>query len=60
MQSSSGSWHIWTIVIIIFNPLPYIKVVEDGYEFQADRKLVTIFSAPNYAGDFDNAGEVYF
>lgn len=30
------------------------QVVEDGYEFQADRKLVTIFSAPNYCGEFDN------
>jgi serine/threonine-protein phosphatase PP1 catalytic subunit len=30
--------------------------VEDGYEFFADRQLVTIFSAPNYCGAFDNAG----
>ncbi|XP_010259515.1 PREDICTED: serine/threonine-protein phosphatase PP1 [Nelumbo nucifera] len=32
------------------------QVVEDGYEFFAKRKLVTIFSAPNYGGEFDNAG----
>lgn len=32
------------------------QVVEDGYEFQCDRQLVTVFSAPNYCGDFDNAG----
>jgi serine/threonine-protein phosphatase PP1 catalytic subunit len=32
------------------------QVVEDGYEFFANRALVTIFSAPNYCGDFDNAG----
>lgn len=32
------------------------QVVEDGYEFFADRQLVTIFSAPNYCGEFDNAG----
>ena len=32
------------------------QVVEDGYEFQAERGLVTIFSAPNYCGEFDNAG----
>lgn len=31
-------------------------MVEDGYEFFADRRLVTIFSAPNYCGEFDNAG----
>jgi len=32
------------------------QVVEDGYEFFAKRKLVTVFSAPNYCGEFDNAG----
>ncbi|KAF7081543.1 hypothetical protein CFC21_085476 [Triticum aestivum] len=32
------------------------QVVEDGYEFFADRQLVTIFSAPNYCGEFNNAG----
>jgi len=34
------------------------QVVEDGYEFFADRQLVTIFTAPNYCGEFDNAGAV--
>lgn len=34
------------------------QVVEDGYEFFAKRQLVTIFSAPNYCGEFDNAGAV--
>ncbi|KAF9604756.1 hypothetical protein IFM89_010258 [Coptis chinensis] len=32
------------------------QVVEDGYEFFAKRRFVTIFSAPNYGGEFDNAG----
>lgn len=32
------------------------QVVEDGYEFFAERQLVTIFSAPNYCGEFNNAG----
>ncbi|CAM9742064.1 unnamed protein product [Heterosigma akashiwo] len=34
------------------------QVVEDGYEFQASRRLVTLFSAPNYCGEFDNAGAI--
>lgn len=33
-------------------------VVEDGYEFWNERTLVTIFSAPNYCGEFDNFGAV--
>lgn len=32
------------------------QVVEDGYEFFSQRSLVTLFSAPNYCGEFDNAG----
>jgi serine/threonine-protein phosphatase PP1 catalytic subunit len=32
------------------------QVVEDGYEFFARRQLVTVFSAPNYCGEFDNCG----
>jgi hypothetical protein len=32
------------------------QVVEEGYEFFAKRQLVTIFSAPNYCGEFENAG----
>ena len=32
------------------------QVVEEGYEFFAQRKLVTVFSAPNYCGEFDNSG----
>uniref|UniRef100_A0A7S2WB60 Serine/threonine-protein phosphatase n=1 Tax=Rhizochromulina marina TaxID=1034831 RepID=A0A7S2WB60_9STRA len=34
------------------------QVVEDGYQFFANRALVTLFSAPNYCGQFDNAGAV--
>lgn len=37
-------------------PMSYLQVVEDGYEFFAKRQLVTLFSAPNYCGEFDNAG----
>ena len=34
------------------------QVVEEGYEFFADMKLVTVFSAPNYVGEFDNNGGI--
>ena len=30
------------------------QIMDDGYEFFADRKLITIFSAPCYTGEFDN------
>ncbi|KAH8299413.1 hypothetical protein KR044_001220, partial [Drosophila immigrans] len=36
------------------------QVVEDGYELFAKRQLVTIFSAPNYCGVFDNAGATMY
>ncbi|KAI6192142.1 Serine/threonine-protein phosphatase PP1-beta catalytic subunit [Aphelenchoides bicaudatus] len=32
------------------------QVVQDGYEFFANRRMVTIFSAPHYCGQFNNAG----
>ena len=32
------------------------QVIEDGYKFFAKWHLVTLFSAPNYCGEFDNAG----
>ena len=34
------------------------QVVEDGYQFFGKRKLVTVFSAPNYMGQFDNSGAI--
>ena len=34
------------------------QVVENGYEFFADVRLITLCSAPNYAGELDNAGAV--
>ena len=34
------------------------QVVEEGYEFFGEQTLVTIFSAPNYLGEFDNNGAV--
>lgn len=34
------------------------QVVEKGYQFFANRALVTIFSAPNYCGEFNNAGAI--
>ena len=34
------------------------QVVEEGYLFMFNRRLVTVFSAPDYCGEFDNAGAV--
>lgn len=47
----------WSHFTLINNSdLTWSQVVEDGYEFFARRQLVTLFSAPNYCGEFDNAG----
>jgi len=35
-----------------------LKVVEDGYEFFAERTLVTIFSAPDYCGEYNNSASM--
>ena len=34
------------------------QVVDDGYEFFSQRQLITIFSAPNYCGEFDNSAGI--
>ncbi|CAJ1023026.1 hypothetical protein IOCL1545_000315400, partial [Leishmania shawi] len=34
------------------------QVMERGYGFFASRQLVTVFSAPNYCGEFDNDAAV--
>lgn len=34
------------------------QVVEEGYQFFSARRLVTVFSAPNYCGEFDNSAAV--
>lgn len=34
------------------------QVVENGFEFFAQKQLVTLFSAPAYCGEFDNCGAV--
>ncbi|XP_054271147.1 serine/threonine-protein phosphatase alpha-2 isoform-like [Macrosteles quadrilineatus] len=34
------------------------QVAQDGYEFFANKQLVTIFSAPNYCGEFENAAAI--
>lgn len=49
----STNAHIGEQLLTMLFPL---QVVEDGYEFFAKRQLVTLFSAPNYCGEFDNAG----
>ena len=34
------------------------QVVDEGFEFFCDRRLITIFSAPNYCGEFDNSAAI--
>ena len=34
------------------------QVVEEGFQFFANMKLITIFTAPNYMGEFDNNGGI--
>ena len=34
------------------------QVVEDGYEFFADQTLVTVFSAPDYCGEYSNCASM--
>ena len=34
------------------------QVVDEGYEFFAKRQLITIFSPPNYCGEFDNSAGI--
>ena len=49
----SLAWRLGCALTVFQHPH---QVVEDGYEFFAKRQLVTLFSAPNYCGEFDNAG----
>ena len=34
------------------------QVVEEGFQFFAGMKLITVFTAPNYMGEFDNNGGI--
>ena len=51
---STGNYGI--VLTLTFWGFSPCQVVEEGYEFFAKRQLVTIFSAPNYCGEFENAG----
>jgi serine/threonine-protein phosphatase PP1 catalytic subunit len=34
------------------------QIVENGFEFMFNKQLVTIFSVPNFMGEYDNYGAV--
>ncbi|KAL3200100.1 hypothetical protein MRX96_001306 [Rhipicephalus microplus] len=46
----------WEIFMRQPNLLEANQAVEDRYEFFTKRQLVTLFSTPNYCGNFDNDG----
>jgi hypothetical protein len=48
--------HSYRLIMHAATGITIVQVVEEGYEFFAKRQLVTIFSAPNYCGEFENAG----
>lgn len=50
--------HLYVQASIYCEIFMTILYFQDGYEFFGKRGLVTIFSAPNYCGEFDNAGAV--
>lgn len=41
---------------ILLHSILNLQVVQDGAEFFADRRLITLFSAPHYAAQYNNAG----
>jgi serine/threonine-protein phosphatase PP1 catalytic subunit len=36
--------------------LSQFQVVQDGAEFFCNRRLITLFSAPHYAAQYNNSG----
>jgi len=48
-DSTTATW-----LISLPTEFCHFQVVLDGIEFFADQKLVTVFSAPAYCGQFDN------
>lgn len=55
-REKPSHWFVADVVLATAATAVVPQVVEEGYEFFAKRQLVTIFSAPNYCGEFENAG----
>lgn len=53
---SSSGLNFMRFLLIILHSLLNLQVVQDGAEFFADRRLITLFSAPHYAAQYNNAG----
>ena len=53
-------WRVLNRLMTTYFIMPYVNLINllnfSGYEFFAKRQLVTLFSAPNYCDEFDNAG----
>jgi hypothetical protein len=55
VQKWLQNFSISMIWLLYVEPKKWLKM---GMRFFAKRQLVTLFSAPNYCGEFDNAGSI--
>src|SRR5690348_12020707 len=60
-KSFNGSWSVKTLGYVLSNIETYSpgeKISDEGYKFFEGTNLVSLFSVPNYMGEFDNKGAI--